>query len=152
MRALRLVPMFVLSLVLSGGQTILMVNQADARPCNPYKKEPPPPCTSGWFLVIGSGEWLHKKGDIFLIKNIEGYYLTVKASKEVVKAFKGEKTRVDHGVFVLSKPNGKEITLTAFIRNENGQEMQDLSALEAYYNSKFQEAEAAQKPTSHYEK
>lgn len=152
MRVLRRVPMFVLFLVLLGGLFILMVNQADARPCNIYRGEPPPPCTQGWFMVMGSGEWMHKKGDIFLIKNIEGYYLTVKASKEVVKAFKGEKTRVDHGVFVLYKPNGKEITLTAVISstNGNGEKMQDLTALEAYNNSKFQEA--AQKPTSDYEK
>ena len=107
MRVLRLVPMFVLFLVLSGGQTILMLDETNAACCNIYK----PGCTSWSGLVYGTLE-IQKDGA--KVTTESGASKVLALAQDVRKEFSDEKIDNDYGFIVVSPATGTP-TIIAFV-------------------------------------
>jgi hypothetical protein len=149
MRLLRLVRLFVIFLILSGGLTTLVIDQADAACCNPWSR---PGCTSWWsFMVHGSLYRIDEEGTKFLIKDEEGFSREVIASKEVADAFRTEGIKKDYGFSILNKI-GEDVVLIGFVPNspDHGKPNWKTNAIIARYNKNFRNG--AQKPTVHYNK
>lgn len=138
MRGWRLVPIFALFMVLSGGQTMLMVNQAEAACCNPLTN---PRCPAWWTsMVHGSVEQTDQESTKFRILDDDGYYREITASQEVADAFKREGIKKDYGFSILAK-RGEEVMLIAFVPNSPNHGKapnKSVSAIVADYNKSFQ--------------
>ncbi|HKC93498.1 MAG TPA: hypothetical protein VKB81_05700 [Nitrospira sp.] len=116
MRRYKFIPLLSLFLLLSGGQSVLVIDQTEAGCCNIYN----PACVSWSGLVYGSSEILGTVANpgMFRIKNDKGFFLDVKASQDVIdefqKEFQNEKIKIDFGFSVLKRVKG-ELTLIAFV-------------------------------------
>lgn len=143
MMPLKLACLFFLFLVMSSGQTILLVDRAEARICNPYRLEPPPPCTQGYYLVYGSVKKIdQKKGNTFRIR-VDNEILDIKANQDVAHIFKNKKMQEKEvsGFGILTK-KGKHIELIAFIPNspnteDTTQPLDSVGAVIEQYNKEF---------------
>lgn len=126
MNPLKLVSTFVLLLVMSGGFTILGVNQAYASCCNPWR--PLPNCTKYSAMVFGSAKPLNEDGTTFLIKDDKGFYKEFKASQEFTEQYNQHKTAMEKeaaegkntekevkGFSILNTNEADEIVLIAFV-------------------------------------
>jgi len=108
MRLLKLVRLFVISLILSGGLTTLVIDRADAACCNPWSN---PRCTSWWSsIVYGSVERkITPEGVRFRIQDEDGFYRDVPASSEVNEAFENEGIIKDQGFSIVVYRDGQAI-------------------------------------------
>jgi hypothetical protein len=113
---LRFIPVFVLLLVLSVGQAIIMVNQAEAV-CCPISR---PGCVKWAGMVYGRATLLASEHSLFSIEDDTGFRKEVKGSKEVVDGFanemqKGENTKTYYGFSILQQNEDGEMKLIAFV-------------------------------------
>lgn len=131
MNPLKLASILVLFLIMSGGQTILTVNQADAVCCSFYGG--PPGCTKYRYysaMVFGSTKLVNvtEEGTTFLIKDDKGFYKEFKASQEFTEQYNQHKTAMEKeaaegkntekevkGFSILNTNEADEIVLIAFV-------------------------------------
>jgi hypothetical protein len=158
MSPLKLVSIFILFLVMLGGQTILTVNHADAGCCNIYK--PIPGCTRYYAMVFGSAKPLNDEGTAFLIKDDKGFYKEVQASQDFIEQYKKNREdyatdgknneKVLNGFSILNTDTETdEVMLIAFVPGtlDHKKHSQGPGAIARRYNKLFEEV--AQAPTLH---
>jgi hypothetical protein len=160
MNPLKLVSTFVLLLVMSGGFTILGVNQAYASCCNPWR--PLPNCTKYSAMVFGSAKPLNEDGTTFLIKDDKGFFKELKASQDFIdqynqfkmikeKETSNGKTAVKelNGFSILNTNESDELMLIAFVPSTLDHQSTHLGAGASAkrYNKLFEQV--ASPPTLH---
>jgi len=137
MRVYRLVPMLVVLLLLTAGQSVQMIDWAYAACCNIWK----PGCVSWSALVYGRIVIQDSKAIISIDKK-EGY--KVEVSQDVVKAFKEANLTSAYGFIVLSGTGTKEkveVTVTAFVPAHPEKHDSTIGAEKAVkiYNKRFED-------------
>jgi hypothetical protein len=158
MKLVKLVSTLVLFLVMSGSQTILMINTADAGCCNIF--HPVPGCTRYYAMVFGSAKPLNDEGTAFLIKDDKGFYREVKASQDFIEQYKKNreedatdgknKEKALNGFSILNTDTEtSEVMLIAFVPSTLDHKNTTLGpgAITRRYNNLFEKVATA--PTSH---
>lgn len=148
MRSLRFGPVFILFLVLSGGPTILTLDQIDAACCNIWK----PPCRSWSGMVYGSATILDNVATIPMVRitDDKGFTKDIKVSPDVYDEFKSENIKTDYGFSIVNSRTGEPV-LIAFVplnmehKKPNDQSIQGAGGAVRAWNELF-EGEA-QKPS-----
>lgn len=121
MSLLKRTSIFFLFLIMSGGPTLLTVNQADAHCCSRWDTSCKHTAWGYMNVVYGSIKKMNSKGTLVRITDKEGNYRDVRADRYVVQAFEKEKTDQLQGfAFLREKQMGKTF-LMGFARS-NGDE------------------------------
>jgi len=114
MRALKVLPVLVLFLLLTSGQSLQMVERAYAACCNIWIKG----CVSWHGMVYGSTELLFAKGTpMFRLTDDKGFMKDIKGSQEMVDEFISEfpgDSKIDYGFAIVSSSTGEPV-LVAFV-------------------------------------
>jgi hypothetical protein len=116
MHILRCVLLLVLFLVFSGGQSIVMVNQAEAACCPSWR----PGCVKWASMVYGRATLLASEQSLFSIEDDTGFRKEVTASQDVVDGFAkeiqpGENTKTYYGFSILKQNEDGKMMLIAFV-------------------------------------
>ena len=142
MRVYKVVPMLVLFLLLTSGQSMQMIEQAYAACCNIWK----PGCRSWSGMVYGSAEMLGTvaTAPMFRITDDKGFSRDIKASQDVVDEFINEKIKKDYGFSIVNSGTGEPM-LIAFVpvakdhKQPNEQSIQGAGGVVKDYNKLFEE-------------
>ena len=142
MRVYRVVPMLVLFLLLTSGQSMQMIEQAYAICCNIWK----PPCTRWSGMVYGSAEMLGTVATtpMFRITDDKGFSRDIKASQDIVDDFIHENIKKDYGFSIVNTGTGEPM-LIAFVpvdkehKRPNDQSIQGAGGVIKDFNKLFED-------------
>lgn len=116
MRVYKVVPLLVLFLLLTSGQSMQMIEQAYALCCPIWKKG----CVTWQGLVYGSAEKLGtvSDGPRFRIRDDKGFTMDIKGSQAIADEFDKEfiekRKKIDYGFSIVSSATGEPV-LIAFV-------------------------------------
>ena len=117
MRAYRVLPLLVLFLLLTSGQSLQLVERAYAACCPIWKQG----CTNWSGMVYGSAELLPTVADtptpMFRITDDKGFTKDIKGSQQVADEFRNQfpnQPKIDYGFSIVNTATGEPM-LIAFV-------------------------------------
>ena len=142
MRVYKVVPMLVLFLLLTSGQSMQLIEQAYAVCCPVWLKG----CVTWHSLVYGSAEMLGTVGPspMVRIRDDKGFSRDIKASQAIVDAFKTDSITIDFGFSIVSAASGEPV-LIAFVpvtkdhKQPQDKTLQGAGGVVAAYNKEFED-------------